>query len=157
MLNGKMKRLDGSEQDLADYLGSVIMIVNVASYCGNTPQYKGLQSLYERYKDQGFVVLGFPANDFGRQEPGRDEEISQFCSQNYGVTFPMFSKITVKGAEKAPIYAELQGAPPPIGGEVTWNFQKFLIDRSGHQVAMFTPRTQPESPEVVGKIEELLR
>src|SRR5437016_3866001 len=117
-----MKRLDGSEQSLEDYQGKVLMLVNVASYCGNTPQYTGLEKLYEKYRDQGFEVLGFPANNFGRQEPGSDAEIAQFCDRNYGITFPMFSKISVKGEDIHPLYAEITSMPAPIGGEVRWNF-----------------------------------
>jgi glutathione peroxidase len=156
MLDYKMKRLDGSEQDLSDYLGNVVMIVNVASFCGNTPQYAGLQALYEKYKDRGFVILGFPANNFGQQEPGTDAEIARFCTINYSVTFPMFSKVSVDGSDTVPLYKELTSQEPPAGGRVTWNFQKFLIDRKGRPVQMFAPRTKPESPEVVAKVEELL-
>jgi glutathione peroxidase len=149
-----MKRLDGSVDDLSLYLGQVVMIVNVASYCGNTPQYGSLQALYDKYKDRGFVVLGFPANEFGAQEPGTDAEIAAFCERNYGITFPIFSKIKVSGPGTDPLFAELTSRPP--GGPVTWNFQKFLLGRDGALAAMFAPWTEPQSREVVAKIEELL-
>lgn len=156
MLDYRMKRLDGSEENLADYRGNVVLMVNVASRCGLTPQYTGLQSLYERYGGKGLRVLGFPANDFMGQEPGTDEEIAQFCDMNYGVTFPVFSKISVKGDDMHPLYAELTSMPEPIGGEVLWNFQKYLVDRAGNVVAKFGPRTEPDDAELVAKIEELL-
>ncbi len=156
MLNRKMERLDGSVQDLSDYLGKVVMMVNVASRCGLTPQYEGLQALYAKYKDQGFEILGFPANNFAGQEPGTNEEIAQFCDTRYGVTFPVFSKISVKGEDIHPLYAELTSEPEPVGGDVLWNFQKYLVDRGGRVVSKFGPRTTPQDPEVVGKIEELL-
>jgi glutathione peroxidase len=156
MLDYQMKRLDGSEENLADYRGNVVLMVNVASKCGLTPQYKGLQALYERYEGSGLKVLGFPANDFMGQEPGTDEEIAEFCDMNYGVTFPVFSKISVKGEEMHPLYQELTSMPEPIGGEVLWNFQKYLVDREGNVVAKFGPRTEPDDAELVSKIEELL-
>jgi glutathione peroxidase len=151
-----MKRLDGSEQSLGDYRGKVLLLVNVASRCGLTPQYRGLQDLYTRYHAQGFEVLGFPANNFGAQEPGTDEQIQQFCDQNYGVSFPMFSKISVKGADMHPLYAELTSLPAPIGGEVQWNFQKYLVDRQGNVVAQFNPEVEPDDPSLVARIETLL-
>jgi glutathione peroxidase len=156
MLDYTMKRLDGQEENLKDYQGKVLLLVNVASECGLTPQYRGLQALYAQYKDQGFEVLGFPANNFGQQEPGTDQQIAQFCERNYGVTFPMFSKISVKGADKHPLYGELTSMPSPIGGEVEWNFQKYLVNRQGEVVARFAPPTTPSDPALVGKIEELL-
>ena len=156
MLNYTMKRLDGQEQSLSDYQGKVLLLVNVASQCGLTPQYKGLQALYSRYRDQGFEILGFPANNFGAQEPGTDEQIAQFCEMNYGVTFPMFSKISVKGNGIHPLYSELTSLPAPIGGEVQWNFQKYLVNKDGEVVTMFTPDVTPESPALVSKVEELL-
>ena len=156
MLDYTMKRLDGQEENLKDYQGKVLLLVNVASECGLTPQYRELQALYAEYKDQGLEVLGFPANNFGAQEPGTDQQISQFCERNYGVTFPMFSKISVKGADKHPLYDELTSMPAPIGGEVEWNFQKYLVDRHGDVVARFAPPTTPNDPKLVGKIEELL-
>ena len=156
MQNYTMKRLDGTEEDLANYRGKVVMMVNVASRCGLTPQYKGLQALYDQYHGKGLEILGFPANNFMGQEPGTDEEIGQFCELNYGVTFPLFSKISVKGDDIHPLYAELTSQPAPVGGEVMWNFQKYVIDREGNIVAMFNPRITPEDPELVDKIEELL-
>jgi glutathione peroxidase len=156
VLDRSMKRLDGSMQNLADYKGQVVLMVNVASKCGLTPQYDGLEALYEKYKDQGFVVLGFPANDFAGQEPGTDAQIGEFCRSTYGVKFPMFSKITVKGGGMDPLYQELTSLPAPIGGDVKWNFQKYLLDRSGKPVAKFEPQTKPDDPALVGKIEELL-
>ena len=156
MLDFTMKRLDGSEQSLTEYQGKVVMLVNVASKCGNTPQYRGLQEMYTRYQGKGFEILGFPANDFGAQEPGSDEEIAQFCEMNYGVPFPLFSKISVKGDDIHPLYQELTSMPEPIGGEVRWNFQKYLVDRDGRVVAKFHPKLTPEDPELVAKVEELL-
>jgi len=156
VLDRTMKRLDGSEQNLADYKGKVVLVVNVASKCGLTPQYDGLEALYRRYKDKGFVVLGFPANDFASQEPGTDKDIAEFCRSTYGVEFPMFSKITVKGAGMHPLYQELTSQPPPIGGEVKWNFQKYLLDRSGKVVAKFEPQVNPEDPSLVQRVEQLL-
>jgi glutathione peroxidase len=156
VLDYSMKRLDGSEQSLGDYRGKVLLLVNVASRCGFTPQYRGLQDLYTRYQSQGFEVLGFPANNFGAQEPGTDEQIRQFCDQNYGVTFPMFSKISVKGADIHPLYTELTSLPPPIGGAVQWNFQKYLVDRQGNVVARFDSEVEPDDPSLVGKIEATL-
>ena len=155
VLNFTMKRLDGKEQSLAEYRGKVLMLVNVASYCGNTPQYSGLQELYKRYHDKGFEVLGFPANNFGAQEPGTDKEIAQFCSTEYGVSFPMFSKISVKGSDIHPLYAQL--TTNPAGGAVTWNFQKFLVDRKGELVAKISPSTEPTDAGVIAKVEELLK
>jgi glutathione peroxidase len=151
-----MKRLDGTEQDLGAYRGQVLLLVNVASKCGLTPQYDGLEALYERYRPKGFAVLGFPANDFAGQEPGSDAEIASFCRTNYGVQFPLFSKITVKGAGQHPLYEKLTSLPAPIGGDVQWNFQKYLVDRRGEVVAKFDPRTAPDDPGLVAKIEELL-
>jgi glutathione peroxidase len=156
LLDRKMKRIDGTEQDLSDFQGQVVLIVNVASYCGNTPQYSGLEALYQKYRERGFVVLGFPANNFGEQEPGTDAEIERFCSTNYGVTFPLFSKVSADGYDIEPLYKELTSQAPPVGGRVTWNFQKFLLDREGRQVQMFRPDLSPQSQVVVSKIEELL-
>ena len=151
-----MKRLDGAEQDLGAYRGKVLLVVNVASKCGLTPQYEGLETMYEKYRGQGFEILGFPANDFAGQEPGSDAEIAEFCRLNYGVEFPMFSKISVKGDGKHPLYQYLTGLPEPVGGEVQWNFQKYLVSRQGEVVAKFDPRVAPTDPKLVGKIEELL-
>ncbi|MEO6396930.1 MAG: glutathione peroxidase [Tepidiformaceae bacterium] len=151
-----MKRLDGREESLETYLGKVVLMVNVASKCGLTPQYKGLQGLYERFHGQGLEILGFPANDFMAQEPGTDDEIGQFCEINYGVTFPLFSKITVKGEGMHPLYEELTSMPEPIGGDVLWNFQKYLLNRDGDVVAKFGPRTEPLDADLVAQVESLL-
>jgi glutathione peroxidase len=154
-LTGEMKLLDGKKADLAEYKGKVVLIVNTASYCGNTPQYAGLEELYKKYKDKDFVVLGFPANEFGKQEPGTDEEIAAFCSSKYNVSFPMFSKIVVKGDGQHALYKTLteKETNPKFAGPVTWNFEKFLIGRDGQVAARFSPRTKPESEEVVKAIE----
>jgi glutathione peroxidase len=154
-LAGQVKKIDGSTVDLAGYQGKVVLIVNVASQCGKTPQYAGLQKLYESYKDRGLVVLGFPANDFGRQEPGSDSEIASFCSTRYGVTFDMFSKIVVKGPDKAPLYKALtETATPP--GEVGWNFEKFLIGRDGTIIGRFKSGVEPDDPALTSAIEKAL-
>ncbi|HET6883786.1 MAG TPA: glutathione peroxidase [Pirellulales bacterium] len=157
-LSFKMKSLDGKEVDLSKYKGKVVLIVNVASQCGNTPQYKGLEDLHEKYADEGLAVLGFPANEFGKQEPGSDEEIAEFCEQNYGVKFDMFSKVVVKGEGQCPLYQYLTSkeTDPKFAGDVKWNFEKFLLDRDGNVVARFDPRVQPESKEVVSTIEAQL-
>lgn len=154
-----MKDIDGNDVKLSDFKGKVLLIVNVASKCGYTPQYSGLQKIYERYKDHGFVVLGFPANNFGQQEPGSDEEIKEFCSVNFGVTFPMFSKISVKGEDQHPLYKMLTNKEtnPEFSGEITWNFNKFLIDQQGHIVARFESGDKPESEKVTSAIEKLLK
>ena len=156
VLERTMKRLDGTEEDLSNYKGKVVMVVNVASKCGLTPQYKGLQAIYDQYKGQGFEILGFPANDFMGQEPGTDEEIGQFCELNYGVSFPLFSKISVKGETMDPLYKEITTLPEPLGGDILWNFQKYLINKNGEVVKKIGPRTTPEDPDVTGAIEELL-
>jgi glutathione peroxidase len=148
-----MKRLDGTEQPLSDYRGQVLLLVNVASRCGFTPQYAGLERLYETYRDRGFQVLGFPANNFGAQEPGTDSEIAEFCSDTYGVTFPMFSKISVGGDDIHPLYQHLTTQPEPIGGDVRWNFFKYLVDREGNVVERFSTRVEPEAPELIAAIE----
>jgi glutathione peroxidase len=150
-----MKTIDGKEKPLSDYKGKVLMIVNVASKCGNTPQYKDLEGLYEKYKDRGFVILGFPANNFLGQEPGTNEDIKKFCTLNYGVTFDMFSKVSVKGKDQSPLYSYLT-KESPVSGDVQWNFQKYLVDRNGDVVAKFSPRTKPTEKEVVSKLEQLL-
>jgi glutathione peroxidase len=154
-LAGTMKTIDGKDVDLGTYQGKVVLIVNVASRCGATPQYAGLQDLYEKYKDKGFVVLGFPANDFGAQEPGSDEQIKEFCSTKYAVTFPMFSKITVKGPEKAALYKVLTETADP-SGEVGWNFEKFLIGKDGKIAGRFKTRVSPDDPDLVSAIEAAL-
>jgi glutathione peroxidase len=151
-----MKRLDGSEQDLAAYKGRVVMLVNTASKCGFTPQYEGLEALYRKYQARGFVVLGFPSNDFKQQEPGSDAQIAEFCRATYSIEFPMFSKLSVKGDAMHPLYRMLTSLPAPLGGPVEWNFQKYLVDRSGHVVAKFRPATTPDDPALVAQLEALL-
>jgi glutathione peroxidase len=150
-----MKTIDGNDKKLSDYKGKVLMIVNVASKCGHTPQYKGLEALYEKYKEQGFMILGFPANNFFSQEPGTNEEIKTFCSLNYGVTFDMFSKISVKGDDQHPLYHYLT-EESPVPGAVKWNFQKYLVDRKGNVVDKFSPGTEPTEKEVIAEIEKLV-
>jgi glutathione peroxidase len=150
-----MKTIDGKDKPLSEYKGKVLLIVNVASKCGNTPQYKGLESIYEKYKDRGFMILGFPANNFLRQEPGANEDIKKFCTLNYGVTFDMFSKISVKGSDQDSLYQYLT-KESPVPGVVTWNFQKYLVDRKGNVIEKFAPGTGPEEKEVIDKIEQLL-
>jgi glutathione peroxidase len=154
-LAGEVKAIDGSKVDLASYKGKVVLVVNVASQCGYTRQYAGLQKLFDQYKDKDFVILGFPANDFGAQEPGSDAEISQFCSSKYGVTFPMFSKITVKGSGKAPLYQALTEAAEPKG-EVAWNFEKFLIGKDGTVIGRFKSGVGPEDAKLTEAIEAAL-
>jgi len=151
-LTGTVKKIDGKDTDLSAYKGKVVLIVNVASRCGYTGQYAGLQKLYDTYKDKGFVVLGFPANEFGAQEPGSDAEIAQFCSSKYGVTFDMFSKIVVKGPGIAPLYKALtEAATPP--GDVKWNFEKFLIGRDGKVVGRYKSGVGPDDAALTGAIE----
>ncbi len=157
VLGYTMPRLDGTEQPLKEYEGKVILIVNTASKCGLTPQYEEIQALYDGKKGEGFVVLGFPANNFMGQEPGTDKQIAEFCSQNYGVTFPMFSKVSVKGDDACALYKQLTSQPSPIGGEIQWNFDKFLVDRSGNVVARFSPRTKVTDDAFKAKLAELLR
>lgn len=153
-----MKSIDGDDVKLDQYRGKVMLIVNVASQCGYTPQYEGLQKIYSTYKDRGFVVLGFPANNFGGQEPGSDQEIKTFCTSRYNVTFPMFSKISVKGADQHPLYKFLTDAEtnPAFAGEISWNFNKFLVDRTGRIIARFESRDKPESEKVIQAIERAL-
>ncbi|MDZ7316244.1 MAG: glutathione peroxidase [candidate division KSB1 bacterium] len=152
-----MVSIDGDTVDLAQYKGKVVMIVNVASKCGNTPQYADLQKLYEKYRDAGFVVLGFPANNFLGQEPGTNQEIKEFCTVNYGVTFPMFAKISVKGKDIHPLYRYLTDKTKhPFGGDIDWNFAKFLVGRDGHLKARFSARTRPTDESVVTAIEREL-
>jgi glutathione peroxidase len=149
-----LNSIDGKPGPLSAYQGKVVLIVNVASRCGFTPQYAGLEALYEKYKDRGFTILGFPANNFGGQEPGTNEEIKTFCSSKYNVTFPMYAKISVKGDDKAPLYQFLTAA---TGSEIQWNFTKFLVDKNGKVVARFEPKVTPESPDVAEAIEKALR
>jgi len=152
-----VQRIDGTKQDLSEFKGKVVMIVNTASKCGLTRQYAALEALYQSHKDKGLVILGFPANNFGNQEPGSNEEISEFCSSTYGVSFPMFEKISVKGDDQHPLYKRLSGLPEPLGGEPKWNFTKFVTDRSGRVVARFEPRTAPDDPALIARIEALLK
>jgi glutathione peroxidase len=148
----RVKAIDGQEKSLGDYKGKVLMIVNTASLCGFTPQYEALEALNKKYSDRGFRVLGFPANDFGAQEPGSDPEIAQFCRTRYSVTFDLFSKITVKGPGIHPLYKQLTAS----SGEIDWNFTKFLVDRQGRVQARFGPADDPASPKVEREIERLL-
>lgn len=149
--------LDGSETSWAEASGKATLVVNVASKCGNTPQYEGLQKLYEKYHEQGLEILGFPCNQFGLQEPGRAATIHEFCSLNYGVTFPLMKKTRVNGKNRHPLYATLTQTPDAAGeaGNVQWNFEKFLIAPDG-TVTRFRPKTQPDSDEVVSAIEAAL-
>jgi glutathione peroxidase len=174
ILDIPVRKITGADTTLGEFKGKVLLVVNVASKCGLTPQYEGLEKIYEQYKGQGLVVAAFPANDFKSQEPGTEEEIQAFCTTNYGVKFPMFSKITVVGAEKHPLYAALIAAKPKAVNlsevpfreklkgygidanpepELTWNFEKFLVGRSGEVVQRFAPDTQPDAPALVAAIE----
>jgi glutathione peroxidase len=153
-----LPNIDGKPMPLADFKGKVILVVNVASQCGFTPQYTALEAIYQKYKDQGFVILGFPANNFGQQEPGTNEEIKTFCSRKYSVTFPLYSKISVKGTDQAPLYQYLtQDADPSHAGDIKWNFTKFLVDRNGNVVQRFEPKVTPDSADVTSSIEKLLK
>ena len=154
-LDFKMKSLDGKEVDLGDYRGKVVMIVNVASKCGLTPQYKQLQALYEKHAKDGLVILGFPCNQFRQQEPGTAAEIQKFCTVNYGVSFPLFAKIEVNGDGACPLYKHLTAldARPAGAGKISWNFEKFILARDGAVVARFSPRTTPDAPEVLKVVE----
>ncbi|MBI5762909.1 MAG: glutathione peroxidase [Planctomycetes bacterium] len=153
-----MKDIDGKEQDLRQYSGKVVMFVNVASKCGFTGQYKGLQSLYARYKDKGLVIIGVPANDFGKQEPGTNEEIKSFCTGKYSVTFPMLEKVHVKGKEICPLYQYLTSkrSDHKHGGDVEWNFTKFLVGRNGQVIDRFDSRTTPSDEKLVKAVEKAL-
>lgn len=159
VLDFTMKSIDGRETPLRQFQGRVLLLVNTASKCGLTPQYKALEALYKRYRDQGLVILGFPANDFLGQEPGTDEQIKEFCLINYGVSFPMFSKISVAGSDGHPLYRFLTGKEtnPEFAGRITWNFTKFLVDRQGRIVARFEPRQVPDDPLVIAAIEKALK
>lgn len=168
-----LTRIDGRDDSIGNHEGNVLLVVNVASKCGLTPQYEGLEALYQKYKDQGFEILGFPANDFGAQEPGSNDEIVEFCKVNYGVSFPLFTKADVTGAGKQPLYAALiaerpeklgdaasmremlkgHGMTPTEDPEVLWNFEKFLIGKDGTVVERFVPGTTPDDPALVGAIE----
>lgn len=148
----QMKAIDGKDVSLASFKGRPVLFVNVASRCGYTPQYKGLEALYRKYKDRGLVVVGVPANNFGGQEPGTNEEIQQFCTRNYDVTFPMMSKVSVKGPDMTPLYGYLT----QTGGDVKWNFTKFLVGKDGKVIKRFEPNVSPDSPELVSAIEAAL-
>jgi len=158
VLDFTLNSIDGKPAPLSQYQGKVVLIVNVASKCGYTPQYAGLEKIYEKYKDKGFVILGFPANNFMAQEPGTNEEIKTFCSSKYNVTFPMYSKISVKGGDIHPLYQYLtdKSANPTTGGDINWNFTKFLVGKDGKVMARFEPAVTPESAEVTGAIEKAL-
>ena len=152
------KDIDGNEKSLSEFAGKVIMVVNVASKCGFTPQYKGLESLYAKYKDRGFVILGFPSNDFLRQEPGTDAEIKSFCTLTYGVSFPLFSKVCVKGKDIHPLFAFLTGKDtnPQFPGKITWNFNKFIFDRKGAIVARFESKDEPLGDKIPRVVTDVL-
>lgn len=151
-----LKNIDGKDASLKDYKGKVILVVNVASKCGYTPQYKGLEATFQKYKDKGLVVAGFPCNQFGSQEPGSNEEIKQFCSSKYSVTFPLFDKIEVNGANRHPLYQILAGKDSPFPGDIKWNFNKFLIGKDGKIIKRFDSKAAPESKEVTEAIEAAL-
>jgi len=159
VLDFTMKNIDGKEIPLSSYKGKVLLFVNVASKCGNTPQYKGLEELYNRYKEKGLMILGFPANNFKAQEPGTDAEIKTFCETNYGVTFDMFSKISVKGDDQHPLYKFLTSADtdPEYSGDVRWNFQKYLVNREGKIVGKFDPKLTPLDDVLIQAIEKALQ
>jgi glutathione peroxidase len=150
--------LDGAPASLGDLAGKTLLVVNVASKCGLTPQYTGLEQLHERFADRGFAVVGFPCNQFGGQEPGSAEEIAEFCSATYGVTFPMFEKVDVNGPDRHPVYTELTSLTDADGeaGDIQWNFEKFLVSPDGKAIARFRPRTEPDAPEIVSAIEASL-
>lgn len=153
-----MKSIDGAPVSLSSYSGKVVLLVNVASKCGFTPQYAGLEALYEKYKDRGLVIVGIPANNFAQQEPGTDAEIKKFCSGKYNVTFPMMAKVSVLGDDQTPLYQFLttKATDPQFGGDIKWNFTKFLFDRGGKPVARFEPNVTPDSAEVKAAVESAL-
>ena len=154
-----LKDIDGKDVSLNQYKGKVLLVVNVASKCGYTPQYEGLQKVFLKYKDQGLVVLGFPANNFMSQEPGTNEEIKSFCTLKYNVTFPMFAKISVKGNDIHPLYKFLtdKETNPQLGGDIKWNFSKFLVNRNGEIIARFEPNIKPDSDQVTQAIEKAMQ
>lgn len=153
-----LNTIDGQPAPLAAYKGKVVLLVNVASRCGYTPQYTALESTYEKYKDRGFVIVGIPANNFGGQEPGTNAEIKTFCTSKYNVTFPMMSKVSVKGEDTTPLYQFLtdKTTHPQTGGEIKWNFTKFLVGPNGHVITRFEPEVTPDAPEVTSAIEKAL-
>ncbi|HQW28313.1 MAG TPA: glutathione peroxidase [Verrucomicrobiales bacterium] len=154
----KVKNIEGKDVDLSEYKGKVLLIVNVASKCGATPQYDPLQALYKKYADKGLVVLGFPANNFGGQEPGTDTEIAEFCTSKYSVEFPMFSKVSVKGDDKAPLFSYLTSAEnPDKQGDIGWNFEKFLIGKDGKLIRRFATKVDPTNADLVAAIETALK
>ena len=155
VLDSTMKSIDGKPVQLADYAGKVVLVVNTASHCGFTPQYKSLEAMYKRYADQGFVILGFPSNDF-QQEFTDNGQIKTFCSTNYGVTFPLFSRTSVKGPDANPVFATLAAEPDGIGAPPTWNFTKYLLDRTGLPVARWDSSDDPGSPAVTSTVEAVL-
>lgn len=158
VLSFTMKSIEGKEVKLSQFQGKVVMFVNVASKCGLTPQYQALQSLHDRYAGKGLVIIGVPANDFGRQEPGSDSEIAEFCTGKYGVKFPMMSKVSVKGEKQCDLYRFLTSKEtnPKFAGDISWNFEKFLVSRKGEVVQRFSPRTKPDDPAVIKAIEDEL-
>lgn len=151
-----LKDITGKDTSLKAYQGKVMLIVNVASKCGNTPQYTQLEELNQKFQKDGLAVLGFPCNDFGKQEPGTNVQIMEFCSEKYKVTFPMFDKVVVKGPEKHPLYQVLSGPDSPFPGDVKWNFGKFLVGKDGKVLKRFEPKVKPDAPEVVSAIQEAL-
>ena len=153
-----MKSIDGQQVSLSSFKGKVVLLVNVASKCGFTPQYSALESVYEKYKDKGFVIVGVPANNFAQQEPGTDAEIKQFCTNKYNVTFPVMSKVSVLGDDKTPLYVYLtdKSTDPKFAGDIKWNFTKFLFDRNGNPIDRFEPPVKPDAPEVNTAIEGAL-
>jgi glutathione peroxidase len=159
VLNFSMKGIDGQDVELSKLQGKVVLFVNVASKCGFTPQYEGLEKLHEKYAKDGLVIVGVPANEFGHQEPGTDEEISKFCSSNYGVKFTMLSKVVVKGKGICPLYQYLTGKDtnPKFAGPISWNFEKFLVGRNGEVVARFKPQVKPEDEHITAAIESELK
>jgi glutathione peroxidase len=156
--NFTLNSIDGQPAPLAAYKGKVVLLVNVASRCGYTPQYTALESIYEKYKDRGFVIVGIPANNFGGQEPGTNQEIKTFCSSKYNVTFPMMAKVSVKGEDTTPLYKFLtdKATHPQTGGEIKWNFTKFLVGPDGHVITRFEPEVTPDAPQVTSAIEKAL-
>jgi glutathione peroxidase len=151
------KTITGKETSLADYKGKVVLLVNTASKCGLTPQYKALEETYDKYRRKDFVVLAFPCNDFNNQEPGTAKEIKEFCKDSFDISFPLMEKVHVKGPEQHALYAALTGPKGAFPGDVAWNFGKFLIDKEGKPVARFEPRTAPDSPEITAAIEKALK